>query len=63
MLQRMAHYCMLLQQRAAVLRRDPSSAARRGVMEIRLRNGARVRVEADVDGEALRLVLATLSEL
>jgi hypothetical protein len=32
-------------------------------MEIRLRNGARVRVEADVDGEALRLVLATLSEL
>jgi len=50
-------------ERTSSLRRDPSSAARRGVMEIRLRNGARVRVEADVDGEALRLVLATLSEL
>ena len=44
-------------------RRDPSRAARRGAMEIRLPNGARVRVEAGVDGEALHLVLSTLSKL
>ena len=44
-------------------RRDPPRAARRGAMEIRLPNGARVRVEAGVDGEALHLVLSTLSKL
>ena len=44
-------------------RRDRSSAARGGAMEIRLPNGARVRVGAGVDGEVLRLVLSTLSGL
>ena len=44
-------------------RRDAPRAARRGAMEIRLPNGARVRVEAGVDGEALHLVLSTLSKL
>jgi hypothetical protein len=32
-------------------------------MEIKLPNGAWVRVEAGVDGEALHLVLSTLSRL
>ncbi len=50
-------------ERTSSLRREPSSAVRRGVIEIRLRNGARVRVAADVDGEALRLALARPSEL
>jgi len=44
-------------------RRDPLRAARRGAMEIRLPNGARVRVEAGVEREALHLVLSTLSKL
>ena len=44
-------------------RRDPPRAGRRGAMEIGLPNGARVRVEAGVDGEALHLVLSTLSKL
>jgi transposase len=43
-------------------RRDPSSPARSGVIDIRLPNGARVRVEAGVDRDVLRIVLATLSE-
>ncbi len=43
--------------------RVPPRAARRGAMEIRLPNGARVRVEAGVDGEALHLVLSALSKL
>ena len=44
-------------------RRDPPHAARRGAMEIKLPNGARVSVEAGVDGETLHLVLSTLSKL
>jgi transposase len=43
-------------------RHDAPSAARRGTIEIRMPNGARVRAEAGVDGEVLRLVLSTLSE-
>jgi transposase len=42
---------------------DPPSPARLGALEIRLPNGAQVRVEGGVDGEALRLVLSTLSGL
>ncbi|MBV8106382.1 MAG: transposase [Hyphomicrobiales bacterium] len=42
---------------------DPPSHARLGAMEIRLPNGAQVRVEGGVDGEALRLLLSTLSGL
>ena len=42
---------------------DPQSSARLGTMEIRLPNGAQVRIEGGVDGEALRLVLSTLSGL
>jgi transposase len=42
-------------------RRDPPSAARLGAVEIRLPNGAQVRIEDGVDGEVLRLVLSTLS--
>ncbi len=45
------------------LRHDPASAARLGTMEIRLPNGAQVRIEGGVDGEALRLVLSPLSGL
>ena len=44
-------------------RRDRPRAARRGAIEIRLPNGVRVCVEAGVDGDALRLVLSTLSKL
>ena len=39
------------------------SAARLGAMEVRLPNGAQVRIEEGVDGEVLRLVLSTLSGL
>jgi transposase len=39
------------------------SHARLGAMEIRLPNGAQVRIEGGVDGEALRLLLSTLSGL
>jgi hypothetical protein len=42
---------------------DPPSAARPGVMEVRLPNGAQVRIEEGVDGEVLLLVLSTLSGL
>ena len=42
---------------------DPPRAAPHGAMEIRLPNGARVRIEAGVDGEALNRVLSTLSKL
>jgi transposase len=42
---------------------DPPSPARFGAMEIRLPNGAQVRIEGGVDGEALRLMLSTLSGL
>lgn len=42
---------------------DPPSPARLGAMEIRLPNGAQVRIEGGVDDEALRLVLSTLSGL
>ena len=45
------------------LRHDPPSAARLGAMEVRLPNGARVRIEDGVDGDVLRLVLSTLSGL
>jgi len=45
------------------LRHDPPSAARRGAMEVRLPNGAQVRIEEGVDSEVLRLVLSTLSGL
>lgn len=44
----------------------PVRAARRtrgGAMEIRLPNGARVSLDADVDAEALRRVLSALGEL
>jgi hypothetical protein len=44
-------------------RRDPPRAARRGAIEIWLSNGVRVSVEAGVDGNALHLVLSTLSKL
>ena len=44
-------------------RRDPPRAARRGAMEISLPNGAQVCVEADVDADALRLVLSALGVL
>jgi transposase len=50
-------------ERVSSQRRDPPRAARRGAIEIRLPSGARVRVEAGVDGEALHLVLSTLSKL
>ncbi len=42
---------------------DPPSPARLGAMEVRLPNGAQVRIEEGVDGEVLRLVLSTLSGL
>ena len=45
------------------LRHDPPSAARLGAMEVRLPNGAQVRIEEGVDGDVLRLVLSTLSDL
>src|SRR5271166_3929165 len=45
------------------LRHDPPSATRLGAMEVRLPNGAQVRIEEGVDGEVLRLVLSTLSGL
>jgi transposase len=41
--------------------RNPPSASRLGAVEIRLPNGAQVRIEDGVDGEVLRLVLSTLS--
>jgi transposase len=44
-------------------RRESLRPSPRGVMEIKLPNGAWVRVEAGVDGEALHLVLSTLSRL
>jgi transposase len=43
--------------------RDPPSPARLGAMEIRLPNGAQIRIDNGVDGEVLRLVLSTLSGL
>ena len=42
---------------------DPPSPARLGGLEVRLPNGAQVRIEEGVDGEVLRLVLSTLSGL
>ncbi len=42
---------------------DPPSSARLGTMEVRLPNGAQVRIEGGVEGEVLRLVLSTLSGL
>jgi len=45
------------------LRHDPPSAARLGTMEVRLANGAQVRIEEGIDGDVLRLVLSTLSRL
>jgi hypothetical protein len=41
--------------------RNPPSASRLGAVEIRLPNGAQVRIEDGVDGEVLRLVLSTLN--
>ena len=43
--------------------RDPPSAARLAAMEIRLPNGAQVRIEEGADREVLCLVLSTLSGL
>ena len=40
--------------------RQTRRGARRGVMEIRLPNGAKVSLDADVDAEALRRVLSAL---
>jgi transposase len=48
---------------APSLRRDAPGAARLGAIDIRLANGAQVRIEDGVDGEALRLLLSTLSGL
>ena len=42
---------------------DPPSSARLGTMEVRLPNGAQVRIEGGVEGEVLRLVLSALSGL
>ena len=42
---------------------DPPRPARLGALEICLPNGTQVRIEGGVDGEALRLVLSTLSGL
>jgi transposase len=43
--------------------REPRRSTRRGLMEISLPNGARVSLDADVDAEALRLVLSALGGL
>ena len=43
--------------------RDRRSGGRRGAMEITLPNGARVSLDADVDAQALRRVLAALGDL
>lgn len=43
--------------------RERRSSGRRGAMEITLPNGARVSLDADVDGQALRQVLAALGDL
>lgn len=48
---------------AAPPTRAPSKSARRGAMEVRLTNGARLLLDADVDTEALRRVLSALSDL
>jgi transposase-like protein len=48
---------------APSLRHDAPSVARSGAIEVRLPNGARVRGEAGVDREVLRLVHSTLSGL
>ena len=45
---------------AAKPARQARRAARRGAMEIRLPNGAKVSLDADVDAEALRRVLLAL---
>jgi transposase len=45
---------------AAKLARQTHRGARRGAMEISLPNGAKVSLDADVDGEALRRVLLAL---
>lgn len=44
-------------------RRVVRKGARRGGMEISLLNGARVAIDADVDADALRRVLAALGDL
>jgi len=41
----------------------PRRNVRRGAMEISLPNGARVSLDAEVDAEALRLVLSALGDL
>ena len=43
--------------------REARRTARRGAMEIRLPNGARVSLGADVDTQALRRVLSALGDL
>ena len=43
--------------------REAKVLAPRGVIEISLPNGARVSVDAEVDGAALRLVLSAMKEL
>jgi transposase len=45
---------------AAKAARQTRRGARRGAMEIRLPNGAKVSLDADVDAEALRRVLLAL---
>jgi transposase len=43
--------------------RETRKSLHRGAMEISLPNGARVSLDADVDAEALRLVLSALGDL
>ena len=51
------------QESVSSQRCDPPRAARRGAIEITLPNAVRVCVEGGVDGDALHLVLSTLSKL
>jgi transposase len=48
---------------AAPPARAARKSARRGAMEVRLPNGARLSLDADVDTEALRRVLSALGDL
>jgi transposase len=48
---------------AAAPARAPRKSVRRGAMEVRLPNGARLSLDADVDTEALRRVLSALGDL
>lgn len=48
---------------AAAPARGARKSMRRGAMEVRLPNGARLSLDADVDTEALRRVLSALGDL